>query len=449
MMFARMSVASTLSAITAFASECRVPTICELISREWTTAFVGEVISGGVDSPVVDPTRASAGAIRVRVVERLAGVPKGVSEFTFLGQPYSDLSCSGTLFVTGRRYLIMSWGRITATDSPSVVRPLKHLGDADLPLLREYFAGRHVPQIQGHVVATGFDSDMVKVLLLMKEAKPVAGAVVSARSATGQRYSARTDSEGRYLLPLPSGGRYTMNISRPPYRAGAENPADVPSHGCATRNFALHSGNQLAGSVLGATEHALDQQVRLIDLDHPWKATNYLRGSSFLFKDVPLGRYLLALANSDVLWTQPFKGFFTNSFYPGRATRRSARTIELTSGGVHLRNLNLTVGTPVPTRPVRIRIAARVAGGETLDTLTAEVEAVPRSEDDLPWTSRRFVPDNPEGWLELRAPADRRLKIKAVDWFNRTAPGEYESTHEPGHTPIEVEFVIKDRAKRR
>jgi hypothetical protein len=72
--------------------------------------------------------------------------------------------------------------------------------------------------------------------------------------------------------------------------------------------------------------------VRLIDLD--------------LFRDVPLGRYLLAVDNLD---PNP-EMFYATTFYPGRATRESAKVIELTAGGVNLHNLDLTLGPTVPLR---------------------------------------------------------------------------------------------------
>jgi hypothetical protein len=59
-------------------------------------------------------------------------------------------------------------------------RQLKNLEEFDLPLLREYFASRLVAQVRGRIVATRQAGWLVKVLMMMNEAKPVGGAVVSA-----------------------------------------------------------------------------------------------------------------------------------------------------------------------------------------------------------------------------------------------------------------------------
>ncbi len=436
-----------LGSTVAIATSCSPATVCQLMSRGLQVAFVGEVVAGGVDSLLDDPSQAPACTIRVRVIEILGGIPAGQAQLTIEVPAYSGLDCQDTHYFAGERYLFFSARPYQPKRLWFSGRRLKDLEEFGVSLLREYFAGRLVPQLRGRVLVTRHGAEAVKLLTFTNEAKPAGGTVVSAISTDGRRFSARTDTEGRYVLPLPQGGRYRLKAARTHHTAEPEIDELVPDQGCAVQNFALQSGNQLSGFVRDTAgrpqKHIF---VRLIDLDRPWRAEAYTeqKDSSFLFRDVPLGRYLLAVDNPD--GSLPEKPFFATTFYPGSATRKTAKVIELARGGVNLRNLDLTLGPKVPLRTVRVRVAARRAGGEALDHLSVEVDAVPRSALDLPWHTRSSALNRQDDWHEFRIPADRRVRIGVKDWYGRTTPGQYVSLHEPGVTPIVWEVAINPPA---
>jgi len=306
--------------------------------------------------------------------------------------------------------------------------------------VREYFAGRMSLNVYGSVVATG-RPEMANFLLLKGEAKRLAGVTVST-SHQGRIYSTISRSDGGYTLPLPGAGVYRLTAALSPYQT-ASFDLPVPGQGCMPYDFGLKIDNTISGRVFDHKGQPLkNPKVGLMDLDNKmWLDDAYTQDPtlSFTFKNVPIGRYLLAFnpkgPQSDAILGVPLE----RTYYPLGTTRTSAKTVEVKSAGIHLKGMDLKAGKPVALRKVTVRV--RFPDGAPMRTAVIRCTGSPIEDGDEPWLIEKVSLN--AGSVEFSVPANRKLRIELSDWYRRDLKAAYISTHEPGSTSIVREFIVK------
>ena len=430
----------------AFGCECAEWTECELVQRP--TIFIGQVIAGGVGSIREDPWYSPSNHVRFRVIETFRGLPKGI-EFVDMSVTTLPGMCSPNPYYPGRTYLVVptelngklnDGGCYSGRDidrSPDLVR-----------YVREYFAGKTPLNVHGRV-AVARDGNMVNYLLSIGEAKPLSGVRVWT-SRDGKDYSALTDGDGRYSLTVPANGEYEVRAELFPY-AFDYAKVHIGEGGCASRNFALHSGSSISGMVWDDKGNAVQNaNVALIDLDrkpqgsdsHAWFMQAYTEqpDKSFLFKNVPMGRYLLVF-NPDGPRSSEFLAMpFESTYYPHGDSRREARPIEVTRTTAHLVHRDLVTGKPVTFRPVVVR--AQFPDGVPMGWAVVRATGEPVGDGDVLWTFSKVTGAGKDSTVRFQAPTNRKLRIEIIDWYGRDLKKAYVATYAAGTEPIAREFVI-------
>ncbi len=193
-------------------------------------------------------------------------------------------------------------------------------------------------------------------------------------------------------------------------------------------------------------EHA---KVGLIDLDRTpgeeptWASfrTAYPEqpGGSFLFRNVPLGRYLLVF-NPDGPQAGGFQPFpLESTYYPNGAGRAQAQTIEINRAGMRLVGKDVIAGPPVSFRAVTVKV--RFPDGSPMTTATVEVIGEPLEPSGISWRDRGYI-SKEHTETRFQVPANRKVRISVRDWYRRDLKKTYQSTHLPGLTPVTQEFVV-------
>ena len=448
-----MRIIATLAAIAfpLLACECRHLTVCELI--QLPTIFIGEVVDGGVASVRDDPWYSNVDHVRFKVIESFRGLPPGTQTVDVQLTPTAGM-CAPIPYYSGRRYLVAPSKR-DGKFSDSVCFQGRDVEAAvdDVRQVRDYFAGKMPMNVHGQV-AVARHSDLVDFLLSMGETKPLRGVTIST-TRNGQTFSAVTDADGKYTLALPAPGDYKVRATLNPYvfspEEGERLEISVPPQGCAIKNVGMTVDNTIAGSVRDENGQPIkNAKVGLIDLDrpqsdtdrHPWFSDAYTEqaGMTFLFKSVPIGRYLLVFnpdgPRSGTLFDQPLE----STYYPLNSTRANARTVEIKSGGVHLTGMDLIAGKRAEFRQVAVKV--RFPDGTPMKTAEIRCTALPREDAGFPCTVQRTPLEREDGSAKFLAPADRNLQIEVKDAYGRNLGKTYTSTHEPGTTAVMQEFVV-------
>jgi hypothetical protein len=431
---------------SAFGCECRSLTVCELVQQP--TIFIGEAIEGGVTSIREDPWYSKSDHVRFRVVESFRGLPKDVKIVDMDVSPTFGM-CSPNPYFPGRTYLVAPGKREGKFYDGGCFtgRDVNQAADT-VSYLREYFAGKSSLNVRGQV-AVARDWDLVEYLLIVGKAKPLPGVRVWT-SKDSRTYSALTDAKGRYSLTVPSRGLYEVKAALSPYESDGAS-VRVAEGGCTVRDFALQSGSSISGLVWDGKGHPVrNAKVGLIDLDlpagerdrHVWLLDAYTEepDQSFLFKNVPMGRYLLVFNPDGPRSGERDHMPFESTYYPHASTRRDAQTIEVTSTGVRLTTKDLVIGKPVGFRPVVVRV--HFPYGAPMTTAAVYAVGEPIEEGGVPWTFFRVAGSKEEGVVRFQAPANRKLRIEIRDWHGRDLKKAYRSTHAAGMAAIDQEFVI-------
>jgi hypothetical protein len=325
-------------------------------------------------------------------------------------------------------------------------RDVEHVPDT-VSYVRDYFAGKTPLNVQGRVAAARY-SDSVDYLLSIGEAIALTGVKVWT-SKDNTTYSAVTDSNGRYTLALPSAGSYEVKAELHPYQTDSAS-VKVADGGCAVHDFGMQSGASISGAVWDGKGHPVkDARVGLIDLDHPpsdpdrhpWLLSAYTEqpDQSFLFKNVPLGRYLLVFNPDGPRSGELFDTPYESTYYPHASSRSQAQTIEVTNAEMRLAPRDLVIGAPVSFRPVVVRV--RFPDGTPMPTAVVHAVGEPIEDGGVPWTFVK-VASSKDGVVRFQAPSNRKLRIDIRDWHGRDLKKTYASTHAPGPAAIEQEFVI-------
>lgn len=440
-----------LSFLVAFAGcalgcECVKPTACSLLERE--ILFVGEVISGGVDSLRENPWYAKHRVVRFRVLENFRGLPQGALTADVEIVPPEGM-CAPVPYFQGRRYLVSPLrvnGALFELMCYSSVE-LSKLG-TDLDVLREYFSGKMPTHLRGRVFASR-ESD---VNYIEADRQPLPGVRVVAKSGKS-RHTAVTGADGRYRLKVPAGD-YQLNAklaSYPLWEGEAE--VTVEQGGCADFDLSMGSGSTISGRVLDAGGKPVPgAQAGLIAWrDRAWDATT-LRSSPaiyvasaapedgrFRFADVPLGEYLLVFnpdgPQSDRVADRPR----ARTYYPAGSSLANAKPIAVRRPGVRLTGLDLVAGPPVEQRTVSVR--AEFPDGQPYGTAVVHCVGYATDGGDLPLARQKSPWTNRE--VTFAMPADRRIEITIKDGHGRDMKAEYRRVHPPGAAPIVEKFVIQ------
>jgi hypothetical protein len=417
-------------ALPVLACSCRKMTVCELIVHP--TVFIGEVVSGGITSLRQDPWNTDVSLARFTVLENLRGLPADTKAVDIELRPTPGM-CSPVPYFRGHKYLVApntSQGRLMDGDCfqgfdldqyPNVVRQV-----------REFFAGRLPPNLQGRVFGPGHGP----------------GITISA-SRAGKTYSTVTRPDGSYLLPVPEAGVYSVLPTLAPYSAKAFE-VGVPPVGCGFQDLSMMSGNSIRGTVRDRKGRpVIDARVALIDLDHPqpdpreavWYDREFVekRTARFTFNDVAIGRYLL-ISNPDGPNADP-DAPYEPTFYPLASSRGDAQVIEIKHAGTHLTGMDLVLGKPVTLRKVVVKI--HFPDGAPMYTAKVYCTGLPTKEGDLPWLFNDWTIHGKQGIVRFSAPSNRKLHLELEDVYRRPLKTVYSSTHEPGISPIRQEFVVE------
>jgi len=447
-----------LLAVPVFGCECEKLTECDVLHS--LVIFVGEVISGGVTSLRDDPWYyRHPKPVRFKVVEIFKGLPKETKIVEMNVGP-TDGMCSPNPYFPGRTYLVVpSFDNDKLFDGHCFSgRDIREAADM-VQYLRDYFAGKLQLNIHGQV-AVAHEWDLVEYERRIGEAKPLSGVRVWT-SKGGRTYSTMTDREGRYRLMVPSGGSYDVNATLSAYESD-QGKVTVEGEGCTVRDFALHSGSTISGLVLDKKGRALSHaEVGLIDLSRPgtgprldptqgpelnaWLKKTYIEEDRrFVFRNVPIGKYLLVFNPAGPRAEWPSDLPLESTYYPHGTSRREAQTIEVTRTNVHLTAKNLIIGKPVKFRPVEVSV--RFPDGARMKTAVVHAEEEPIEEGGVPWTFAEAVstpgPGGKDGVFRFNVPANRKLRIYISDWHGRDLKKKYESTYTAGTAAIQQVFVI-------
>jgi hypothetical protein len=282
------------------------------------------------------------------------------------------------------------------------------------------------------------------ICLTTGEARLLSGVRIWASTPAGKAIPTAittSDADGRFELRVPAPGQYKIHARIAPYNP-AEVEVEFSPDGCATRNIGLVSGSSISGKVLDRRGQPLKSaKVGLIDIDRPeGKAgrsdpfrTEYSEGpdGSFRFQNVPFGRYILVSnpygPQSDESNPSPFE----SSYYPNGVTRDRAEVIEVKDANRSLTGKDLVVGAPVTFRTVTVSV--RFPDGQPMTTAAVSIAADTFFRREIQSTNARF-----------QVPTNIKFHIQVTDWYRRTLKKTYESTHEPGSTPVTREFVITE-----
>ncbi len=440
----RIAALLATTALPILACECVRLTVCDLLNSP--TLFVGEVIDGGISSIHQDPWITDPKFVRFRVIESFRGLAPGTKTVDVKLEPTFGM-CAAIPYFAGRRYLVVpghrdgdyiEGGCFASREVSAMSR--------ELATVREYFAGKMPPNIQGTVAPSRFESDhdMVDFLLDQGETHPIAGARIVA-SRNGQIYSTYSDAEGRFRLNLRDGGVYQLLAMVSPFPPQLSQEVEVPDRGCTARNIALRVDNTISGHVWDAQGRPVEgARVGLIDLDHPapedhvWTYEAYTEKDTleYEFEAVPPGHYLLVFNPDGPQAKAPFE----STFYPGGSERARAEVVVVAGNGQHLKGRDLVQGKPVEFRKISAKVV--FADGSRMNTAEVRVSAKP-GESGIRW--RRSGASGQKEMVQIEAPADRELTIEVLDFFDRDLGRPYVAIHAPGKTPITEQFVISDR----
>ncbi len=437
-------LAFLLLAEAAFACSCVELTECWLAERP--VIFVGKVVAGGVESIREDPWYTGSKHVRFEVVEALRGLAPGTKFVELKTLPVLGM-CAPNPYYPGRTYLVTPGTEdgILSDGGCFSGRDVRHLTDT-IEYLR-----RHVRNpgfyIRGRVGAVERnDSGLVGYLIDTGEGKALQGVTVST-TAGGIPISTTTDTLGRYELAVPRPGRYEVQAHLAPYQS-AKALVGVPrAGGCTVENLGLLSNSSISGKILDRQGQPLkNMQAGLIDLDQSSGEGPGLsifraeyQAGSFLFENVPLGRYLL-VSNPHGPQSEGFRpNPLERTFYPKGALRGEAATIEIEKAGMRLMNMDLIAGSPAAFR--RVTVSAVFPDRSPMTTALITITGEPIAPDGLPWIATQVMRKEKLA-AEFQVPANRMLRISVKDWHGRDLKEVYESTHDPGDSPINQEFII-------
>jgi hypothetical protein len=307
--------------------------------------------------------------------------------------------------------------------------------------VRAYFSGKPSRTVRGRIAADT-DSTLVDFLLEQGEAKPLRGITISTNAA-GRLVSAVSDAAGRYNLRLPAAGTFRVRAALAPYTPTSAT-VSVQGRGCADQNFGLSIDNTISGTVVDRQGQPVKSaRVGLIDLDQPhsprdrhvWFEHAYMEQNdqTFLFKNVPIGRYRLVFNPDGPGKGSLFDLALESTSFPG--------VIEINNSGTHLKGINLTAGPLVEMRQITVR--ARFSDGSAMRTAYIRCLGDPLRPGEFLWVGSPVPGKLTPGEAQFYTPVNRRLTIQLTDSYGRDLGGTYSATHGPGVTPIRQEFVVK------
>lgn len=405
--------------------------------------FLGKVVAGGVASIRDDPWYTDPGFVRLEVIEAFRGLAPG-TKFVDLETHLWPGMCSPNPYRPGRTYLVIP-SRLSASRGERLSdgacfsgRDVEEVSDA-VEYLRSQIRNPGRFQIRGRIGTTD-----------QEDAKPLSGVKVSTEQA-GHTISTTTDARGRYELAVPGPGTYSVQADLAPYHPVESSITIPPDAHCKVYDFGLHSGSSISGKVWDNRGQPLQQaRVGLIDLDRPppkeparaWFRTAYPEqpDGSFLFKNVPLGRYLLAF-NPDGPQAAGYEPLpLESTFYPNGVGRDQAQVIEIDAANRRLVARDLIVGPPVAFRPVTVKV--RFSDGSPMSTGVIHIIGEPVEAGGIAWYGRAHLSKDQKE-ANFRVPVNRKFSISIRDWHGRDLPKKYESTHLPGSAPVTKEFIIE------
>jgi hypothetical protein len=435
-----------LISFPALACSCGEYSTCDLL--QLPVLFIGQVVEGGVSSIRIDPWYNNVQHARFKVIENFRGLPPGTQTVDVQVGGRAGM-CSPDLFFPGHTYLVAPSKR-NGVLSDSVCSPSRDVQGAadDVRMVRDYFAGKMQLNVHGRV-AVAKAASLVDFELELGEANSLGGVTITA--TRGNRdYSTVTAPDGRNFLKLPGQGQYQLRANLTPY--SAEPMSIAVANACAVQNLALHVDNTISGRVFDAAGKAVkNARVGLIDVDqlastrsrHVWFRDAYTEQPdvTFLFKNVPPGKYLL-MFNPDGPRPNGIEAGLRDesTFYPIASDRLDAKVVEIKSGGVHLTGMSLAMGRAVPFRSVTVRV--RFSDGAPMDTAQIRCVGKPLRAGGLPWIFEKYVIHGENGTLQFSAPANRNLELEVTDAYERDLKARYTSSHDAGKAPIIQEFVV-------
>ncbi|MET0647277.1 MAG: carboxypeptidase regulatory-like domain-containing protein, partial [Pyrinomonadaceae bacterium] len=241
----------------------------------------------------------------------------------------------GYTFEVGKQYLVYGYdskagGRI-GTGICTRTRPLSEAAD-DLKFLRAVSDLPPGATIYG--LAQRYTVDLEKHGA-REPAGPIEGALVVATSG-GSRQEVMTGGDGRYRLSGLAPGKYTVRVTLPEKLSPFEQRVvEVHDRGCAEVNISAVTDGRVAGRLLDARGLPLKgKSVDLLPIGRDGKPLPRLwefteDDGSFIYKQLPPGRYILAVNTFDA----PDEDMpYRKTFYPSTADESAAEVINVGEG---------------------------------------------------------------------------------------------------------------------
>jgi hypothetical protein len=407
MRFGSAAAASLLWLVRGvLACECEYQPPC---SRIHTTdaIFIGSVKDAG---------REGRGPFLFEVEEAFKGIVERSREVTVL----PDLCIAQ--YRPGLKYLALAkrsaGGSLSCGDCTGTV-PVEY-AENDIRIIRASATGMPVQELQGRIAENTEDS-MVRFEFEVEKHAGLAGVQVTA--GRGRKFfTGKSDSRGIFRIQVPEPGEYRVKAAYPGYSSTeSEYEFNVQPGGCSEHDIGMWTDSKVSGIVFDAARHpvsGMTVEMMLYSRTTSFSPMTVITDAngSFIFSRVPKGDYLLGVTLNGFSSKLPYE----TRYYPGVTRREFAIPVRV-GGPEVLNNLNLQIGTRLPTRQIK----AFVIWPDGTPVINANVGCVSSRSDD-----RRFRVDRISRYTDSQGQAvcdvlsDRDYQVEAerLDWSASSRP---------------------------
>ncbi len=386
--------------------ECIYQPPCSRID-ETASIFIGRVRDAGPHG---------GGPFRFEVEEAFKGVKSTTRELDVLpGLCVAE-------YVPGRRYLVLAnrWpdGSLYSGDCTGTVAVED--ADEDIRIIRAWASGTPVQVLRGRVAENTGDS-MVRFELEVEGRDGLAGVELTAVK-DGKTFTTTTDTSGIFWLQVPEPGRYVVKAAYAGHSSTqSQYDFNVRPGACSEHDVGMWTDSKVSGVLFDPTHHTVSgMPVEMVPFSgemsyEPLTAITDANGS-FYFSKVPKGDYLLGINVHGATSKLPYEP----RFYPGVTRRELAVPVRI-GGPENLQNLNLHIGSRLPTRQIKVSVVW--PDGKAVTNASVMCESS-RSDDRRfkhDWVSR-YTDAQGEAVCEVLADRDFQVDANRLNWSASSRP---------------------------